>query len=271
MVARAPWGTVIGLCLEQVGSGAGVAEGGNITAEAGGLAGRFKVLHECEVVAAELDDGGAATGDDDEDVGRVGVTVTSRALGTLNADGQRAAGGGAFRAWEQPSKGGWGWCGCGHCSWIRFCADSDWGRSRDRFRCWLGDGFSGWFYRSLGCGFGWCFGDWFFHDGLGFARWLGWGWGLFHLGRDFFRGPFFGCWFVCHIVICDDFREANKGLQNLSSVVFLVRLGLADRSPSDGIGDTVHFRLSIIEMRAKSQISLPSTVVSQGRADILGR
>ena len=71
MMAAAPWGTIDGFDLEKVGTGADVAEGGDVVAEGGLLAGHFEVFHQGEVIFGQLGDGPAAAADEHEDVGGV--------------------------------------------------------------------------------------------------------------------------------------------------------------------------------------------------------
>ncbi len=75
MMARAPWCAVVGPCLQEVGSCPCVAEGSDVAAEACGLTGHLKMLHEGEVITVQFNDRRAAAGDNDQDVGRVGIAI----------------------------------------------------------------------------------------------------------------------------------------------------------------------------------------------------
>ena len=75
MMTSAPWRPIVGSCLQEVGSCPRVAEGGDVAAEACGLTWHLKMLHEGEVITVQFNDRRAAAGDNDQDVGRVGVAI----------------------------------------------------------------------------------------------------------------------------------------------------------------------------------------------------
>lgn len=116
VMAAAPGGTVDGLDLEQVGTGTDVAEGGDVVAEGGLLAGDFEVLHQGEVIFGEIGDGPAAAADEHEDVGGMGVAIGGGTGGGLGGDGQcRGSTGAGFHDNLRGGRGGWSggfWSGC---------------------------------------------------------------------------------------------------------------------------------------------------------------
>ena len=69
VMATAPWCAIDGLDLKEVGTGADIAEGGDVVAEGSLLAGHFEVLHEGEVILGQVGDRPAAAADQDQDVG----------------------------------------------------------------------------------------------------------------------------------------------------------------------------------------------------------
>lgn len=69
VVAAAPWGTIDGLDLKQVGTGADIAERGDVVAEWSLLSGHFEILHQGEVILGQISDWPAAAADKDQDVG----------------------------------------------------------------------------------------------------------------------------------------------------------------------------------------------------------
>ena len=93
VLAADPVGAADGADLDEVGAGAVVAEGDDVVAEGGGLAGDFEVLHDGEVVFGEVDNGPAAAGDEDEEVGGLGVAVVGGAGDGLGVDGEGDGGG----------------------------------------------------------------------------------------------------------------------------------------------------------------------------------
>jgi hypothetical protein len=77
--------------LEEVGTGADVAEGSDIVAERSLLAGHLEVFHEGEIVLREIGLGPAAAADEGEDICRMGIAVRSRTSGSLCGHGERSA------------------------------------------------------------------------------------------------------------------------------------------------------------------------------------
>ena len=69
VMAAAPWGTIDGLDLKQVGTGADVAERGDVVAKGSLLSGHFEILHQGEVIFGQIGDRPAAAADKDQDVG----------------------------------------------------------------------------------------------------------------------------------------------------------------------------------------------------------
>lgn len=111
VVAGAPGGAIDGLDLEEVGAGADVAEGGDVVAEGGLLAGDFEVLHQGEVIFGEIGDGPAGAADEDEDVGGMGVAIGGGSGGGLGGDGE--CGGAACACFHDQLGGGRGGGGGG--------------------------------------------------------------------------------------------------------------------------------------------------------------
>lgn len=169
VMAGAPRGAVDGLDLEEVGAGADVAEGGDVVAEWGLLAGDFEVLHQGEVIFGEIGDGPAAAADEHEDVGGMGVAIGGGSSGGLGGNGQRD---GTTCACFHDELGsgcrGWG-------SGLRL------GCLKDRFE----DG------RGLR----------FFDGGCRRGCWLGGGLGFHHFCFLFGRGCFFH---RCRLLFCHD-------------------------------------------------------------------
>ena len=56
MMAATPWGTIDGLNLKQVGTGARVAERGDVVAEWSLLTWHFEILHQGEVIFGQIRD-----------------------------------------------------------------------------------------------------------------------------------------------------------------------------------------------------------------------
>lgn len=79
VMPAAPGGTIDGLDLEEVGSRADIAEGGDVVAEGGLLAGHFKVLHDCEIILRQVGHRPTEATDQHQNVRRVGVAVRRRA------------------------------------------------------------------------------------------------------------------------------------------------------------------------------------------------
>lgn len=86
-MAAAPSGTVDGLYLDEVGTGADIAERSDVVAEGGLLPWHLKVLHEREVVLGEVCHGPAAAADENEDVGGMGVAIGGSASRGLGREG----------------------------------------------------------------------------------------------------------------------------------------------------------------------------------------
>lgn len=190
VVAGAPGGAVDGLDLEEVGAGADVAEGGDVVAEGGLLAGDFEVLHQGEVIFGELGDRPAAAADEDEDVGGMRVAIGGGTCGGLGGNGQC---GGATHAGLHDGLGEG--CGGGWCGWFRSrcfkdrLKDGSWLRFFDRGgRRWFGDrlGFHGLRLRLL-------FGRGGFLHRERLLFYYGWLFGCCRLfSRSLFRSRFFG-------------------------------------------------------------------------------
>lgn len=89
MMTCFPGSPVDGFGLEEVGSCSGIAEGADAVAEGGDLPRNFEVFHEREMVFVQFGDRPAGAGDNDQEIGRVGVAIGREALGGLDADGQR--------------------------------------------------------------------------------------------------------------------------------------------------------------------------------------
>ena len=89
MMAGAPGGAVDGLDLEEVGPGADIAEGGDVVAEGGLLAGHFEVLHEGEVIFGQICDRPTTAADEHEDVGGMGVAIGGGTCRGLGGNGER--------------------------------------------------------------------------------------------------------------------------------------------------------------------------------------
>ena len=74
--------------LKQIGTGPGIAKRGDAVAEGGHLTGDLKVLHEGEVIFVQLCHRPSGAGDNDQQIGRLGIAIGGHSLGCLHIDGQ---------------------------------------------------------------------------------------------------------------------------------------------------------------------------------------
>lgn len=87
MMPAAPSSTAAGPGLQQIGPRARIAKAADAIAEGCLLPRHIKVLHEGKVVFVQLRDRPACAGDDDQDIGGLGVAIGGVPLRSLDADG----------------------------------------------------------------------------------------------------------------------------------------------------------------------------------------